>query len=170
MEQYKIDYEKAKEDCKNSSENIIKEKGGECERIKQKILSTDADTKNKQKQSRTGETVTNNEAKSQTEHRRHHTVINPLPPELFDPLAALILERLRVSYFEDFKKSFRYLLYLKVKILEKREVQEKDFATLRVLGRGGFGMVSACKKKDTGRLYALKLMNKQRVKTNRISF
>lgn len=31
-------------------------------------------------------------------------------------------------------------------------------------------MVSACKKKDTGRLYALKIMDKKRVKINKISF
>lgn len=39
MLQFQIDLKKAKEDCKVSSENLIKEKGGECDRIKQKLLS-----------------------------------------------------------------------------------------------------------------------------------
>jgi beta-adrenergic-receptor kinase len=38
-----------------------------------------------------------------------------------------------------------------------------DFSLLRVLGRGGFGLVTACRKKDCGRLFAAKAMNKRRV-------
>eukprot|EP01084_Bolivina_argentea_P047384 87297_1 len=34
---------------------------------------------------------------------------------------------------------------------------------MRMLGRGAFGSVNACKKKDTGRLYAMKQIEKRRV-------
>jgi serine/threonine protein kinase len=37
-------------------------------------------------------------------------------------------------------------------------------ATCSVLGRGGFGVVNGCKKNNTGRLYAMKTMNKRRIK------
>lgn len=39
MLQYQIDFKKAKEDCKVSNENLIREKGGECDRIKAKLLA-----------------------------------------------------------------------------------------------------------------------------------
>jgi hypothetical protein len=32
-----------------------------------------------------------------------------------------------------------------------------DFAPLRVLGCGAYGLVRACLKKDTGKLYAMKV-------------
>lgn len=44
---------------------------------------------------------------------------------------------------------------------------EDDFALFRVLGRGGFGMVNGCKKCTSGKLYAMKVMNKKRVKIKR---
>jgi hypothetical protein len=34
--------------------------------------------------------------------------------------------------------------------------------TLRLLGRGGFGAVSACRKVNTGALYAMKVIYKVR--------
>lgn len=33
-----------------------------------------------------------------------------------------------------------------------------------MLGRGGFGVVNGCKKNNTGHLYAMKVMNKRRIK------
>ena len=33
-----------------------------------------------------------------------------------------------------------------------------------VLGRGGFGLVNACKRSTTGKLYAMKMLNKKRIK------
>lgn len=34
-----------------------------------------------------------------------------------------------------------------------------------MLGRGGFGVVNGCKKNNTGHLYAMKVMNKRRIKS-----
>jgi serine/threonine protein kinase len=40
----------------------------------------------------------------------------------------------------------------------------KDFQSFRVLGRGGFGSVHACRKLNSGKLYAMKCINKKLVK------
>jgi len=44
------------------------------------------------------------------------------------------------------------------------KVSIKDFTTFRVLGRGGFGAVHACRKTNSGTLYAMKCINKKLVK------
>jgi beta-adrenergic-receptor kinase len=49
-------------------------------------------------------------------------------------------------------------------MLSEKTVIEDDFSLFRVLGRGGFGLVNGCKKATTGKLYAMKVMNKKRVK------
>ena len=48
--------------------------------------------------------------------------------------------------------------------MTERAVLEDDFAIFRVLGRGGFGLVNACKRCTTGKLYAMKMLNKKRIK------
>jgi len=62
------------------------------------------------------------------------------------------------------KKSDFYKKYIRTKHLEQEKVQVKDFATFRVLGRGGFGAVHACRKKNSGQIYAMKCVNKKLVK------
>ena len=44
---------------------------------------------------------------------------------------------------------------------------EMDFEIFRVLGRGGFGLVNGCRCIRTGKVYAMKTMDKRRVKMNR---
>ena len=56
-----------------------------------------------------------------------------------------------------------YQMYLRCKSIERQEITVKDFHQMRMLGRGAFGSVNACKKKDTGKLYAMKQLNKKRV-------
>eukprot|EP01084_Bolivina_argentea_P012158 22776_1 len=43
------------------------------------------------------------------------------------------------------------------------QVVANDFQQIRMLGRSAFGCVYACKKKDSGTLYAMKQINKKRV-------
>ena len=43
---------------------------------------------------------------------------------------------------------------------EATEVTTDDFETLQVLGKGSFGKVMLVKKKDDGKLYALKVLRK----------
>ena len=45
----------------------------------------------------------------------------------------------------------------------KKEVCKKDFEQIKVIGRGGFSRVILVRKKDTGRLYAMKIMKKNKI-------
>jgi beta-adrenergic-receptor kinase len=45
-----------------------------------------------------------------------------------------------------------------------RTLTEDDFSLFRVLGRGGFGLVNGCKKCDSGHLYAMKVLDRKRLK------
>jgi serine/threonine protein kinase len=49
---------------------------------------------------------------------------------------------------------------------QKRKVSESDFERLRVIGRGTFGKVFQARKKDTGRIYAMKVLKKDHVVKN----
>jgi beta-adrenergic-receptor kinase len=51
--------------------------------------------------------------------------------------------------------------------LSEQKLGELDFAVFRKLGRGGFGAVYACKRMNTGHLYAMKVMDKRRLKEKR---
>jgi len=46
-------------------------------------------------------------------------------------------------------------------------VQESDFTILKVIGQGGFGRVLLVKKKDTERIYAMKVMHKTKISGTR---
>ena len=48
----------------------------------------------------------------------------------------------------------------------EKKWSEFDFEVFRVLGRGGFGLVNGCRCMRTGKIYAMKTMDKRRVKTN----
>ena len=61
-------------------------------------------------------------------------------------------------------KSEFYRKYVRTKYIDKVTVQIRDFKTFRVLGRGGFGAVHACRKKNSGTIYAMKCINKKLVK------
>jgi serine/threonine protein kinase len=87
-----------------------------------------------------------------------------IPVQLFDFLQAVVLEKIRKKYFHLFEKSSEFIKYLQYKMLSEQKLVESDFAIFRKLGRGGFGAVYACKRMDTGRLYAMKVMNKRRLK------
>ena len=43
-------------------------------------------------------------------------------------------------------------------------ITKNHFRVYRVLGKGGFGLVYACQSKTTGKMYALKKLEKKRVK------
>ncbi|XP_078088413.1 rhodopsin kinase GRK1 [Mustelus asterias] len=66
--------------------------------------------------------------------------------------------------FERYKGSMYFMRFLQWKWLEAQPVGEDWFLDFRVLGKGGFGEVSACQMKATGKLYACKKLNKKRLK------
>ncbi|KAH0815203.1 hypothetical protein GEV33_007588 [Tenebrio molitor] len=44
------------------------------------------------------------------------------------------------------------------------ELTMNDFSVHRIIGRGGFGEVYGCRKADTGKMYAMKCLDKKRIK------
>lgn len=89
---------------------------------------------------------------------------NLSPKSLFRPVADEVREYLIRQSFPDFVKSPYYKKYVQTKMLEEAHVGPDDFATMRLLGRGGFGTVFACRKVDSGKLYAMKAINKKLIK------
>ena len=49
-------------------------------------------------------------------------------------------------------------------LLCRMPITKNYFRVYRVLGKGGFGLVYACQSKITGKMYALKKLEKKRVK------
>ncbi len=86
------------------------------------------------------------------------------PKDLFDEVARDVMTDLKLDAFPRFKASEFYKKYVRTKYIETVKVNIKDFTTFRVLGRGGFGAVHACRKKNSGTIYAMKCINKKLVK------
>ncbi|POM62842.1 AGC/GRK/BARK protein Kinase [Phytophthora palmivora] len=83
---------------------------------------------------------------------------------LFDELEACVLCSLEQYHLKDFRSSAFFKRLIAFLFLQKRRVSEDDFTVLRVLGRGGFGMVNGCIKRTSASLYAMKVMNKKMIK------
>lgn len=90
-----------------------------------------------------------------------------LRPDLFDLVACIALEVQRRLYWQSFVASPEFTSLKQHLTLQRDTPSASAFVTLRILGRGGFGAVSACKKADTGRLYAMKVMDKRHVHAKR---
>jgi serine/threonine protein kinase SCH9 len=52
-------------------------------------------------------------------------------------------------------------LYLTYEITDRKHLGPDDFDVLRLIGRGTFGQVYQVRKKDTGRIYAMKVLSKK---------
>lgn len=88
-----------------------------------------------------------------------------VPKNIFDNAERILLETIRRKYWETFISNTQHWQKLmKFLWFQDRKVEPDDFFIMRVLGRGGFGLVSACKKGVSGKLYAVKKMNKKRIK------
>lgn len=83
---------------------------------------------------------------------------------LFDELEACVLWSLEHLHFKEFRASVFYNRLRIFLFLQNRPVSDQDFTKLRVLGRGGFGMVTGCIKRTSAALYAVKVMNKKIIK------
>jgi serine/threonine protein kinase len=86
------------------------------------------------------------------------------PKDLFDKVAQQVMLDLRLDVFPRFKTSTFYQKYIRIQHIHNTKVTIKDFQTFRLLGRGGFGAVYACRKKNSGTIYAMKQINKKLVK------
>lgn len=89
---------------------------------------------------------------------------NELPGDLFDRAEILVAESVREKHWAGFQRSEYHAKMLNFLWFQDRTVVEEDFFVMRVLGRGGFGLVTACKRGTSGKLYAMKVMNKKRIK------
>ncbi|XP_004450820.2 rhodopsin kinase GRK1 [Dasypus novemcinctus] len=83
---------------------------------------------------------------------------------LFRPLLQATLAHLSQAPFQEYLGSLYFLRFLQWKWLEAQPLGEDWFLDFRILGKGGFGEVSACQMKATGKMYACKKLNKKRLK------
>uniref|UniRef100_A0A4W6FI97 G protein-coupled receptor kinase n=1 Tax=Lates calcarifer TaxID=8187 RepID=A0A4W6FI97_LATCA len=84
--------------------------------------------------------------------------------DLFAAALATTLDYLREAPYTFFMESMYLKRFLQWKWLEMQPMDADWFLDFRVLGKGGFGEVSACQMKATGKLYACKKLNKKRLK------
>lgn len=133
-------------------------------------------------------------SKSNERTRMLSLISNDLPENLFDSAEIIVAEKVREKYWAGFEGSEYYTKMLNFLWFQDKKVVEEDFFVMRVLGRGGFGLVtgkllmtivcvehlfiyentdnstssllfcSACKKGTSGKLYAMKVMDKKRIK------
>jgi hypothetical protein len=84
------------------------------------------------------------EATSTSESMDSSAVIphTALPGHLFDRVEAIILESLRKDFWTRFKRSNEYARLMMFMWYQDKKVVEDDFYVMRVLGRGGFGLVT----------------------------
>jgi hypothetical protein len=74
--------------------------------------------------------------------RRPSKVRKYLPDNLFDRAEAIVIETLRRQYWDSFKESEQHKKMDNFHWYRDRTVVPEDFFILRVLGRGGFGLVT----------------------------
>ncbi|KJE96608.1 G protein-coupled receptor kinase 4 [Capsaspora owczarzaki ATCC 30864] len=84
--------------------------------------------------------------------------------QVFEPAELLVRQHLAGKPFDEFRASHWYSRLLQWKWLSRRPVDRDSFRFYRVLGKGGFGEVHACQKRDTGKMYAVKCLDKKRIK------
>uniref|UniRef100_A0A7N8XXD3 G protein-coupled receptor kinase n=1 Tax=Mastacembelus armatus TaxID=205130 RepID=A0A7N8XXD3_9TELE len=84
--------------------------------------------------------------------------------DLFAAALTATLGYLKEAPYTFFLESMYLKRFLQWKWLEMQPMDADWFLDFRVLGKGGFGEVSACQMKATGKLYACKKLNKKRLK------
>ena len=89
----------------------------------------------------------------------------PLPVNLFEPYKKEISDTLNGRLFQKFLESEKYTRFCQWKNYELNiQLTMNDFSVHRIIGRGGFGEVYGCRKADTGKMYAMKCLDKKRIK------
>ena len=86
---------------------------------------------------------------------------------IFDRLAENVLEHLDNEHGHAFGESAFFNTMVQCFMLCDQCPTEAHFPRFRTLGRGGFGIVAACKRSTTGKLYAVKPMSKRMIKAKK---
>ncbi|KAL6439356.1 G protein-coupled receptor kinase 1 isoform X2 [Cataglyphis hispanica] len=100
-------------------------------------------------------------------HVHKYLMKNEVPVNLFEPYIEEIFNHLRGEPFQKFLESDKYTRFCQWKNLElnvQSQLTMNDFSVHRIIGRGGFGEVYGCRKADTGKMYAMKCLDKKRIK------
>lgn len=84
--------------------------------------------------------------------------------DMFDELDEIVFQHITSKHFKPFQNSALYVKYCELMAAIEIPTIEDDFMIFRTLGRGGFGLVSSCKRAFSGKMYAMKMMNKKRIK------
>ncbi|CAD5222656.1 unnamed protein product [Bursaphelenchus xylophilus] len=103
--------------------------------------------------------------KESLQHVQKNLMKNIVPPDLFMPYVTEICEQLKEDVFPKFLESEKFTRFCQWKNLElNMQLTMNDFSVHRIIGRGGFGEVYGCRKADTGKMYAMKCLDKKRIK------
>ncbi|XP_039227183.1 G protein-coupled receptor kinase 1 isoform X3 [Drosophila yakuba] len=82
-----------------------------------------------------------------------------------EPYLEEIFTQLKGRPFKKFLESDKFTRFCQWKNLELNiQLTMNDFSVHRIIGRGGFGEVYGCRKADTGKMYAMKCLDKKRIK------
>ncbi|XP_053311199.1 rhodopsin kinase GRK1 [Spea bombifrons] len=95
-----------------------------------------------------------------------HIVVrsNRVPDGLFKEQLKATMNYLKENAFLQYKEGKYFSKFLQWKWLEAQPVGEDWFMDFRILGKGGFGEVSATQMRATGKMYACKKLSKKRLK------
>lgn len=82
------------------------------------------------------------EKKDSFSRRNLSMMTNTLPEDLFDEASVIVAENVKDKHWKGFFESEQYTKLLNFLWFQDRTVVEEDFFLMRVLGRGGFGLVT----------------------------